>query len=185
MKKYYIVIILIFISLVSSCAMNGDSMANDAAEAEAFDYFTTYEINEVTYDIYLPNNIESAIYYTHEVSNVKSASAEWIVNFMYEPTYHVDENAESKEVWNGLYAKLLESEAILEEKCNFDVMIFDPYASVELEFVLNNQNSEESTYVIFVTYLPIKVFNKTTRRTLTVGIPVNIDVLLKAGVMVK
>jgi hypothetical protein len=116
---------------------------------------------------------------------VKSASAEWIVNFMYEPTYHVDENAESKEVWNGLYAKLLESEAVLEEKCNFDVMIFDPYASVELEFVLNNQNSEESTYVTFVTYLPIKVFNKTTRRTLTVGIPVNIDVLLKAGVMVK
>jgi hypothetical protein len=165
--------------------MNGDSMVNDAADAEAFDFFATYEINEVVYDIYLPNNIESAIYYTHEISDVKSASTEWIVNFVYEPIYHVDEGAETKEVWSKLYEKLQESEAALEEKCEFDVMLFDPYSSVELEFVLNNQNSEESTYVTFVTYLPIKMFNQTTRKTLTVGIPVNIDVLLKAGVMVK
>ena len=99
MKKYYIVIILlIFISFVASCSMGGDNdMANDSADGEVFDYFATYEINETNYDIYLPSNIESALYYTHEVSNIKSASTEWVVNFMYEPVYHVNESAESKE----------------------------------------------------------------------------------------
>ena len=185
MKKYYILIILVLISLVTSCNMRGDGMANDAADGQPFDYFTTYEINEINYDIYLPYNIEDAIYYTHEVSNVKSSSDEWIVNFVYEPIYHIEGGSESEEVFNKLYEKLLESKSVLDEKCNFEVMLFDPYESVELEFVLKNQNNKESTYVKFITYLPIKMYNQATRKTLTVGIPVNVDVLLKVAVMVK
>ena len=119
------------------------------------------------------------------MSSVKSDSTEWVVNFVYEPVYHVDEGLESKEVWTKLYEKLLESEAVLEEKCDFDVMLFDPYSSVELEFVLKNQNNEESTYMTLITYLPIRMQNHTTGRTVTVGIPVNVDVLLKVGVTVK
>ena len=160
-------------------------MANDSADGEVFDYFATYEINETNYDIYLPSNIESALYYTHEVSNIKSASTEWVVNFMYEPVYHVNESAESKDVWTELYTNLVESKSVLEEKCDFEVMLFDPYSSVELEFVLNNQNSDESTYMTVVTYLPIRMFNHTVRKTVTVGVPVNVDVMLKVGVMIK
>ena len=185
MKKLYLFIILLLITIVTSCNMQGGDMANDAADGQPFDYFTTYEINEINYDIYLPYDIESAIYYTHEVSNVKSSSDEWIVNFVYEPVYHVDKGVENEDVLNKLYEKLLESKSILDERCNFDVMLFDPYESVELEFVLRNQNNEESTYVKFITYLPIRMYNQTTRKALTVGIPVNVDVLLKVAVMVK
>ena len=185
MKKYYILIILLLISLITSCSMEDGGMANDAADGQPFDLFATYEINETNYDIYLPYNIESAIYYTHEVSNVKSSSDEWVVNFVYEPVYHVDKGVEDEEVLYKLYEKLFESKSVLEERCNFEVMLFDPYESVELEFVLNNQNNEESTYVKFITYLPIRMYNQTTHKTVTVGVPVNVDVLLKVAVMVK
>ena len=107
------------------------------------------------------------------------------MNFTYEPIYHVDDRLESKEVWSKLYEKLSESENIIEEKCTFDVMLFDPYSSVKLEFVLNNQNNEESTYVTMITYLPIRLYNHLTRKTITVGIPVNVDVLLKVAITVK
>ena len=92
---------------------------------------------------------------------------------------------EDEEVLYKLYEKLFESKSVLEERCNFEVMLFDPYESVELEFVLNNQNNEESTYVKFITYLPIRMYNQTTHKTVTVGVPVNVDVLLKVAVMVK
>ena len=186
MKKYYLfIILLILISVVTSCSVQDGDMAENAGNAQAFDYFTTYEINETNYSIYLPNNIEVSLYYTHEVSNVKSDSSEWIVNFSYEPVYHLDEDQENKDVWSKLYEKLAESENILEEKCNFDVMLFDPYSTVKLEFVLKNQDNEEATYVTLITYLPVRMYNHTTRKTITVGIPVNVDVLLKVGVMVK
>ena len=185
MRKCYLFVIVMLLTLISSCSAEGDNMANDAGNGEAYDYFATYEINEINYDIFLPYNVESALYYDHEVSNIKSDSDEWIVNFVYEPIYHVNEGAEDKEVWSKLYEKLLESKDVLDEKCNFEVMLFDPYESVELEFVLNNQENTESTYVKFITYLPIQMYNQSTRRTLTVGVPVNVDVLLKVGVMVK
>ena len=185
MKRYYIFIILILISLVTSCSMENSDMANGAADGQPFDLFATYEINEINYDVYLPYDIEDSIYYDYEVSNVKSSSDEWIVNFVYEPVYHVDKGVENEEVLNKLYEKLLESKSVLDERCNFEVMLFDPYESVELEFILRNQNNEESTYVKFITYLPIKMYNQSTRKTFTVGIPVNVDVLLKVAVTVK
>ena len=185
MRKYYILIILLIISLITSCSSQNGDMADDAAGGQPFDLFATYEINETNYDIYLPYNIESVIYYTHEVSNVKSSSDEWVVNFVYEPAYHVDKGVEDEEVLYKLYEKLFESKSVLEEKCNFEVMLFDPYESVELEFVLNNQNNEETTYVKVITYLPIKMYNQTTHKTVTVGVPVNVDVLLKVAVKVK
>ena len=176
---------IFFVLFVASCSAQKDDAADNAANAEAFDYFATYEVNEINYSIYLPSSIDSAVYYTHEKSNINSDSTEWVVNFIYEPTYHVDEGVESKEVWTKLYEKLAESENVLEEKCNIDLMLFDPYTSVELEFALNNQNNKESSYVTLITYLPIRIYNESTRRTVTVGVPVNVSVLLEVGVTVK
>ena len=80
---------------------------------------------------------------------------------------------------------LLDSKDILDKKCEFDVMLFDPYSTVELEYVLHNDNEEEATYVIFCSYLPFRLVNKSTQKTSTVGIPVNVRVLLKVGDMVE
>lgn len=185
MKKYYIFIIVLLIMLLTSCAMKDKDIAEDNIDAISFDYFITYEIEENNYDIYLPTNIESSIYYTNKTGNIKSSSKEWIINFIYEAVYHADENDESKEVWDGLYSNLVNSRDILDEKCNFAVTLFDPYSSVELEYVLHNNTNEEASYVIFTSYLPVRLVNKATQKTSTVGIPVKVDVLLKVKDMIE
>ncbi len=185
MKKFYIIIVFIFILLVSSCSMSGNEEADGAADGVAFDYFQTYKINDTSYDIYLPFDVASSLYCTHKLGTVNSKSQEWTINFIYEPIYHVDESRETKDVWNGLYNVLFNSKDLLEEKCVFDVMLFDPYSSVELEYILHNDTNQEAAYVIFNTYLPIRLVNKSTRAKLTVGIPVDVDVLLKIDDMVE
>lgn len=185
MKKIYIFIVFVLIILVSSCNMKESTLSDDAVDGVAFDYFTTYEIDGKNYDVYIPIDVNKTLYYTNKIGNIKSSSKDWTVNFMYEPVYHGDESLETKEVWNELYNNLLASKALLDEECGFEVMLFDPYSSVELEYSLHNNSGEEASYVIFYTYLPIRLVNKKTQKTTTVGIPVNVDVLLKIGNMVE
>ena len=185
MKKYYIFIIFMLVLLVSSCSSGNESAADEAVDGIAFDYFVTYEIEGINYDIYFPTDVDSSLYYTNKLGKIYSSSNEWTVNFIYEAEYHLDESKETKEVWIQFYEKISESKDILNQKCKFDVMLFDPYSSVELEYVLHNNTVQESTYVVFVTYLPIRLVNNFTRRTSTIGIPVKLDVLLKIGDMVE
>ena len=181
MKKYYVILLLIIILITSSCSGCDSSPAEDAADGVSFDYFITYGIDETNYEIYLPNDIQSSLYYTNKVGNVYSKSFDWTVNFIYEATYHVDESNEDKEVWSKLFTALSDNEELLEEKCGFDVLLFEPYLTMELEYVLNNETKEEATYVIFNTYIPVRVVNTKTGGRYTVGIPVKMDVLLKIG----
>lgn len=185
MKKCLMFIVFVLIILVSSCSMHESTLSDDAVDGVAFDYFTTYEIDDKNYDVFLPIEINKTLYYSNKIGNIKSSSKEWTINFMHEAVYHGDESLETKEVWNQLYTNLLASKDVLSEKCGFEVMLFDPYTSVELEYVLHNDSGEEASYVMFYTYLPIRLVNKSTKKTTTVGIPVNVDVLLKIGDMVE
>ena len=185
MKKIFVLLIFLLLFLITSCSnddMNGEM--DDAANGVSFDYFNGYEVEGVTYEIYLPNDFNNAFYYGHKLGNVKSDSAEWKINFIYDVNYHVDEEKENKEVWNGLYLLLFESKNTLDEKCDFDVEIFDPNANIEMEFELINNSEKEAEYVIFYTFLPIRIYNTNTRETYTVGIPLYVDVLLKIDNMV-
>ena len=128
-----------FLLFVSSCsAYDGNENMDNAVDGLSFDFFKEYVVENTTYEISLPNNFKDAFYYEHEVGNVKSNSMEWKVNFVYDVNYHVQENKETKDVWNTLYQSLVDSKNILEEKCGFDIQLFDPYSSVELEYSLYN-----------------------------------------------
>ena len=180
MRKYFLILLVIFMLFISSCASyEGD--ANGAADGVSFDYFTSYVIEDKTFDVFIPNVVDDAIYYQYKLGNVTSKSEEWIINFPYQAIYHVNDDKESKEVWSSLYENLLDNVEFLKEKCEFNVNLFDPYESKEVEYVLYNETKEEASYVIFQTYLPIRLVNKTERVTMTVGVPVNLDVLLKIG----
>ena len=82
---------------------------------------------------------------------------------------------------DALYSLLLESKNLLDEKCEFDVEIFEPYSDIEMEFGLINNSEKEAEYVIFYIFLPIRIYNSNTRERYTVGIPLCVDVLLKIG----
>lgn len=184
MKKILIILVFVFILLVSSCSSKNNAFDDeeaDAADGVSFDYFTSYVINDTKYEIFLPNNVKESIYYQYEIGDVQSDSAMWTVNFIYDVNYHVDVKSESKDVWDSLYSYLLESKMILDEKCEFDIMLFEPYTDIELEYLLVNEQKEEASYVIFYTFLPIRLVNNSSHRTITVGIPINVDVLLKVG----
>ena len=53
-----------------------------------------------------------------------------------------------------------------------------------MEFELNNNSEKEAEYVIFYTFVPIRIYNTNTRERYTVGIPLYVDVLLKIDNMV-
>lgn len=182
MKKNYLIFVFIFIlMIVSSCSADEVGPADEAVDGLSFDYFATYEIDGTNYEVYLSNEILDSLYYTHVVSDISSRSVDWTVNFMFEATYHVEQWQEDKEIWKQLYNHLQSNQEYLEEKCGFEILLFDPYETVELEYTLKNETKEEASYVIFNTYIPIRLENEQTGTRITVGIPVNMELLLKIG----
>lgn len=184
MKRFCLILLILFVFMIASCGAPGNGMAEDAADGVSFDYFATYVINDVEYEVYIPNKFEDAIYYDHKLGDITSSSSEWTINFMYEPIYHVNDRVESKEVWKSLYTNLENNKEVLEEKAGFTVKLFAPYEEVEVEYVLHNEVKQEARYVIFYTYLPVRLLNKSRGRTITIGVPINLDVLLKVDDLV-
>ena len=182
MKKIFVFIIFVLLLVITSCSdANMNDEMDNASDGMSFDYFKEYEVEGVKYEIYLPSDFAEAFYYDYKLGDVKSDSVEWKVNFIYDVNYHVEEEKENNEVWNALYSLLLESKKLLDEKCEFDVGIFEPYSDIEMEFELINNSEKEAEYVIFYIFLPIRIYNSNTRERYTVGIPLCVDVLLKIG----
>ena len=186
MKKIFVILTFIFILIVSACGgMEYQEDVGDNVDGLSFDKYKTYIINQVEYDVYLPNASQDPMYYRFEEGKVVSNSSNWTVNFVYNVTYHVNKSKEPLEVWDELYAKLEDSEEFLEEMYGFDITIYNPYDTMELEYILENKEEVEASYVIFYTYLPLRLVNKSTYKTSTVGIPVKIDVLKKVNDMIE
>ena len=60
-----------------------------------------------------------------------------------------------------LVKKFLENnKEVLDEKAGFTVKLFAPYEAVEVEYVLHNEVKQEARYVIFYSYLPVRLLNK-------------------------
>lgn len=186
MKKFYILLLIVFVLTVTACGgMKDNSELGSNIDGVSFDYFETYTIEETDYEVYLPTMINESMYYEYELGDVVSTSANWTINFIYDVNYHIDNKKEPDEVWNQLYLILLNGEATLEEKTGSDLTIFNPFSEVELEYVLSNETQQEASYVIFYTYLPLRLINTTTRKRTTIGLPVMVDVLLKIDDMVQ
>lgn len=182
MKKLFILLIFTFVIVVSSCSApdKNNEAAEDAIDGLSFEYFNSYTISDIEYAVFFPANVGKAIYYQYELGDVKSTSANWIVNFIYSVDYHVDGRYETEEVWNSLYSVLVDNEKLVEEKCGFDVTLYPPSSlGVELEYVLVNERKEEASYVVFSTFLPIRLLNKSRNKTTTIGVPIKLDLLLK------
>ena len=179
MKKLYIFLVFIFIVFVSSCSAMKNEAMDEATDGVSFKPYTSYIINDIEYSIYLPLEFSDAIYYEHELGDVTSMSTDWSINFIYDVNYHVDHEKEDRSVWVSLYENLLTSKSVIEEWCWFVVVLFDPYSDVELEYILHNETNKEASYVVFYTFLPVRLVNNYTKNRYTIGIPINVDVLLK------
>ena len=185
MKKLYILLVFMFIVFVSSCSAMKNEAMDEATDGVSFEPYTSYIINDTEYSIYLPLEFSDAIYYEHELGDITSKSTDWSINFIYDVNYHVDHEKEDRSVWVSLYENLLTSKTVIEERCGFDVELFDPYSDVELEYILHNETKKEASYVVFYTFLPIRLVNKNLRYTHTIGIPIKVDVLLKVEEMIE
>ena len=180
MRKLYILLVFILIVFISSCsAMKNESNMDDATDGVPFEPEISYIIDNVKYDAYLPVEYSDAAYYEYEIGNVVSSSVEWTVNFIYDVNYHVKMEKETVDVWKALYSNLLDSKEILDKRCGYSTKLFDPFLDIELEYTLHNETSKEALYVIFYTFLPVRLVNNYTKERYTVGIPINVDVLLK------
>jgi hypothetical protein len=160
-------------------------MENDIIDGNSFDYYKSYNVDDVTYDIYLPSIPNDVIYYTYEVSKTTTDKATWTINYIYEGKYHVKEELESKETWITLYNELVNSKTKLDELCGFEVELYNPYDIIEREITLVNSTKEIISYVSVDYYLPIKLHNKETYEYYLVGIPVKNKFLVKTDTHVE
>lgn len=174
MKRLYLILILLIMFIVS-CA----SVDDHILDGNSFDYYNSYEITGIEYDIYLPSNANDVIYYMYEESKTTTDKATWTINYIYEGKYHVEEENESEETWISLYNSLSQSKDKLNELCGFDVELINPYDSLEREFTLENTTKDVISYVSVETYLPIKLHNKNINKYYLIGIPVNTKFLIK------
>lgn len=174
MKRLYLILILLIMFIVS-CA----SVDDNILDGNSFDYYNSYEITGIEYDIYLPSNANDVIYYMYEESKTTTDKATWTINYIYEGKYHVEEENESEETWISLYNSLSQSKDKLNELCGFDVELINPYDSLEREFTLENTTKDVISYVSVETYLPIKLHNKNINKYYLIGIPVNTKFLIK------
>jgi hypothetical protein len=181
MKKLSIVLILIIVLILSSCA----SVGNDVIDGNAYDYYETYEVENNIYDIYLPQAPEDVIYYSYEVSKTKTDKSTWTINYIYSGKYHVDEERESQEIWISLYNTLASSKDKLEELCCFEIELYNPYDTFEREITLVNNTKNIISYVVVDIYLPIKIHNKSSNEYYIVGVPVNNKFLIKTDTHVQ
>ena len=51
MRRFYLILLILFVLMFASCAAPDNGMAEDAADGVSFDYFTTYVINDIEYVI--------------------------------------------------------------------------------------------------------------------------------------
>lgn len=181
MKKAYLFIIFILMLIVTSCS----SVDKDVIDGSPFDYYKTYNVNNIDYDIYLPTMVDDVIYYSYETSKTTTDKTTWTINYIYEGKYHVEEESEDKETWISLYNTLVESKDKLEELCGFDVELYGPYDSVEREITLVNSTNGEISYVSLDTYLPIKLHNKNNDEYYIVGVPVLKQFLIKTNTHIQ
>lgn len=171
-----LIIILISITSCGSLSPNEDMIGIDGV---IYDYDKSITIDNVEYEVYLPQNFIDNIFYKFEKQQLQSKSENWVINFNYEVTYYIDQDFALNDEFY-LYVDLLK------EKLDTEMIVYDIHNDeevIELEFVIDNPNEELIGHGFLISYIPIKLIND--RSDIFILIPINVDVLKIKGDMIE
>lgn len=175
MKKIGVVLLFMIILLgICSCSHipNDDLSGFDGV---VYNYDKNISIENVQYDVYLPESFKDNIFYSFEKEELESESENWVINSNYKVTYYVDQEINfTDEFYSYLNT--------LKERLDNENIIHNIYKSnemVELEFVIENPNKDLIGYGILINYIPIKLINNNF--DIFVLIPIDFDVLKTKG----
>ena len=179
MKKIGVVLLFMIILLgICSCSHipNDDLSGFDGV---VYSYDKSISIENVQYDVYLPESFKDNIFYSFEKEELESESENWVINSNYKVTYYVDQEINfTDEFYSYLNT--------LKERLDNENIIHNIYKSnemVELEFVIENPNKDLIGYGILISYIPIKLINNNF--DIFVLIPIDFDVLRIKGDMIE
>lgn len=179
MKKIGVVLLFMIILLgICSCSHipNDDLSGFDGV---VYNYDKNISIENVQYDVYLPESFKDNIFYSFEKEELESESENWVINSNYKVTYYVDQEINfTDEFYSYLNT--------LKERLDNENIIHNIYKSnemVELEFVIENPNKDLIGYGILISYIPIKLINNNF--DIFVLIPIDFDVLKTKGDMIE
>ena len=179
MKKIGVVLLFMIILLgICSCSHipNDDLSGFDGV---VYSYDKSISIENVQYDVYLPESFKDNIFYSFEKEKLESKSENWVINSNYKVTYYVDQDINFTDEFYGYVNTLkarLDNENIIHN-------IYKSNEMIELEFVIENPNKDLIGYGILISYIPIKLINNNF--DIFVLIPIDFDVLRIKGDMIE
>lgn len=179
MKKIGVVLLFMIILLgICSCSHipNDDLSGFDGV---VYSYDKSISIENVQYDVYLPESFKDNIFYSFEKEKLESKSENWVINSNYKVTYYVDQDINFTDEFYGYVNTLkarLDNENIIHN-------IYKSNEMIELEFVIENPNKDLIGYGILINYIPIKLINNNF--DIFVLIPIDFDVLRIKGDMIE
>lgn len=179
MKKIGVVLLFMIILLgICSCSHIPDEDLS-GFDGVVYNYDKSISIENVQYDVYLPESFKDNIFYSFEKEELESKSENWVINSNYKVTYYVDQDINFTDEFYGYVNTLkarLDNENIIHN-------IYKSNEMIELEFVIENPNKDLIGYGILINYIPIKLINNNF--DIFVLIPIDFDVLRIKGDMIE
>ena len=187
MKKRIVFIIMLILSLLTSCAAGGlnDSNEDVAVDGVAFNFFGRYELSDV-YDVYKPNDFSEALVYSTKSFDTTSTSTSWIVNYEDISYYYSSkEIVESDEAISKLYEEIVNNLEEINKNLEFECQVEENNKPFIVERELANPEKEEIKYMLFTTYIPFLVKNISRSYEHFVYVPVYREIVMVNSIYVE
>ena len=169
-----VLLLMMFLLVITSCGQMTQSQMG-GFDGVIYNYENDLLIENVEYEVYLPENFKDNIFYSFDKFSLESESENWVINQNYEVIYYRDRDFtftdEFYDYVNTLKPKL-DNEGIAYN-------IYKDKDNIELEFVIDNQNKELIGYGVLTSYIPIKLVDN--RSATFILIPISFDVLKTKG----
>ena len=173
-----VLLLMMFLLIITSCGQMSPGQM-DGFDGVIYNYENDLMINDINYEVYLPENFKDNIFYTFDKYSLESESESWVINQNCEVVYWSDQafnyTDEFYDYINTLTSRL-NNEGI-------SYNIYKDEEVIEHEFIINNPERELIGYGLLTSYIPIKL--KDNRSVTVILVPIMFDVLKIKGDMIE
>lgn len=178
MKKISYAFLFLLILVLTSCGSYDNDTNTDGIPFVYYDSFVfediTYEVYEVE-NIYLFNNenLDNQIikYEYEELERNPLSTDEWIINYLQDYDYHMNQIKVEKDVVNKMYENIYNSIIKFEENLKIDLEYYPSDRLIEREFLVD-ETKEYTSILLIDLLIPYRLVNTKTDQTNIIYIPV-------------
>lgn len=178
MKRISYIFLVLLILVLASCGSYSDENNTDGIPFVYYDTFVyenvSYEVYEVE-SVYLINSdsLDNQVikYEYQELEKDPLLTDEWIINYLQDYDYHMNQIRVEKDVINKLYENIYDSIIKFEESLQIDLEYYPNDRLIEREFVVDS-NKEYTSVLLIDLLIPYRLVNVSNNQTNIIYIPV-------------